>query len=383
MNKSREVSGLPVIDLNEGKSLGRVLGLVVDPVARRVEALEVGERTLLKAKTQLVAFVKIRSIGSDAVTLTNNDAVTDTDEHPELASLMGKKLNGSRAITVDGTAVGTVDDFSFDPATGILADLYLTTDKPRIQLVLPVKFVANFGRDFIIVREDYQAGIHEAAAPHPNHPSGQQFAHSLEVKAIEFAIGREVGQDVTDSQGQAIIRKGETVTTETIDTAREKNRLTQVLIAAGVGDLLDGIDFTREKLDAGSKRLIDTWHSLRGRSHVWLSRKFEDDRPSPTTELRELWYQLQGKLAKGSRELEGQTKESIRSYVIGKSLAHPVYNEQGLLLAGRGDIVTELIRDQAEEAGRLPQLFLSAAASDVQLALDPIKKQIKDILGDE
>jgi uncharacterized protein YrrD len=381
MNKSREVSGLPVIDLSEGKSLGRVHGLVVDPVARRVEALEVGERTLLKAKTQLVPFAKIRSIGSDAVTLTDNDAVTDPDEHPELASLMERKLNGARAITVDGTAVGTVDDFSFDPATGILADLYLTTDKPRTHLVLPVNSVENFGRDFIIVKEGHLAEARETEAP-PASPSGQQFAHSLEVKAIDFAIGREVGQDVTDSQGEAIIRKGETVTTETIDTAREKNRLTQVLIAAGVGELLEGIDFTREKLDAGSKRLIDSWHSLRGRSHVWLSRKLEDDRPTPTTELRELWYQLQGKLAQGSRELEGQTKESIRSYVVGKSLAHPVYNAQGILLAGRGDIVTELIRDQAEEAGRLPQLFLSAAASDVQLALDPIKKQIRDILGE-
>ncbi|MDW7650692.1 MAG: PRC-barrel domain-containing protein [Bacillota bacterium] len=381
MKKSREVMGLPVVDLSEGKSLGRVYNLVVNPAARRVEALEVGERTLLKAKTQLVPFAKLRSIGSDAVTITDNAAIDDADEHPELASFLERKLVGSRIVTVDGTSAGIVSDFSFDPANGILADLFLSTGQGRTQLMLPVSSVENFGRDFIIIKEDYLAEARETDAP-PVPPSGQQIAHSLEVKAIEFAIGREAGQDVLDGKGEPVVRKGQTVTTEIIDLAREKNRLTQVLIAAGVGELLEGIDFTREKLDAGSKRLIDAWHTLRGRSHEWLSRRLDDDRPSPTGELRELWYQLQGKLEQGGRELEEQTMQSMRNYVVGKTLAHPVYSREGTLLAGRGDIVTEMVRDNAEEAGRLQQLFLSAAAADVQMALDPIKKQIKDILGE-
>lgn len=381
MKKSRDVVGLPVIELLEGKSLGRVHSLVINPVTRLVQALEVGERSLLKTKTDLIPFEKLRSIGSDAVTLMDHQAVVDTDENPELADLLEKKLIGSRVVTVDGTLAGTVEDFSFNVADGMLTDLHLAGEKARTHLILPVTMVESFGRDFVIISEHYHQVIREVEQPTPER-SGRQIARTVEVRAIEYALNREAGQDVTDDQGEFIIRKGEKVSSETIDLARQKNRLSQVLIAAGVGELLDGIDFTREKVDAGSKKLIETWHSLHGRSRDWLARKLDDDRPSPTGELRELWFQLQGKMAQGGRELEDQTRAKIQQYVVGKTLAHPVYDKNGRLIAGRGDLVTEVIRDEAEQAERLPQLFLSAAANDVQLALDPIKQQIKDVLGE-
>jgi uncharacterized protein YrrD len=381
MKKSRDVVGLPVIELTEGRSLGRVQSLIVNPGTRRVEAMEVGERSLLKTKTKLIPFGKLRSIGTDAITLQDFDAVQNPEDYPELASLMERNLIGSRVVTEDGTLAGTIEDFSFDPANGVMAKLFLQVEKTRGYLAFSIDVVNNFGRDFIIVREDYLTAAREID-PGQAERSGRQIVHSLEVKAIEFALGREVGQDVLDDNGGYIIHKGDKVTSEAIDLAREKNRLTQLLIAAGVGELLDGVDFTREKLDTGSKRLLEAWHSLRGRSHEWLSKRLEDDRPSPTGELRELWNQLQGKLAQSGRELEDTTKTKIREYVVGKTLAHPVYNKEGILIGGRGDLVTIEMRDSAEAVDRLPQLFLSAAGGDVQTALDPIKQQIKDIIGE-
>ena len=381
MKRSRDVVGLPVIELLEGKSLGRVHSLIVNPVTRRVQALEVGERSLLKTKTELIPFEKLRSIGSDAVTLMDHQATVDSDENPELSALLERALIGSRVVTVDGTLAGTVEDFSFDVTEGALTELHLAGEKARTHFTLPVSLVESFGRDFVIINESYHHEVREVEPPTPER-SGRQITRTVEVKAIEYALGREAGQDVTDDQGEPIIRKGEKVSNETIDLARQKNRLTQVLIAAGVGEILDGVDFTREKLDVGSKKLIEAWHTLHGRSRDWLARRLDDDRPSPTGELRELWFQLQGKMSQGGRELEDQTRAKIHQYVVGKTLAHPVYDKDGRLIAGRGDLVTEAIRDEAEQAERLPQLFLSAAANDVQMALDPIKKQIKDVLGE-
>jgi uncharacterized protein YrrD len=382
MKKSRDVVGLPVIELAEGKALGRVHSLVVNPVTRRVEAMEVGERSLLKTKTDLISFDKLRSIGSDAITLQNHEAVKNPEEQPEIASLLERKLIGTRVVTADGALAGMVEDFSFDPANGVLHELFLSAEKTRAYTALPVDVVENFGRDFVIVREDYLTHARELEENITTERSSRPVVRSLEVKAIEYALGREAGQDVLDEHGGYIIRRGDKVTNESIDLARSKNRLTQLLIAAGVGELLDGVDFTREKLDAGSKRLLEAWHSLRGRSHEWLARKLEEDRPSPTGELRDLWFQLQGKLIQGSRELEETTRTKIREYVVGKTLVHPVYYKDGSVLGSRGDHVTEEMRDIADQYGRLPQLFLSAAAGDVQLALDPIKQQLKDILGD-
>jgi uncharacterized protein YrrD len=381
MKKSRDIVGLPVIELREGKSLGKVHSLVVNPDSRRVEALEVGERSLLKTKTELVPFSQIRSFGSDAITLQDHEVVQEAEETPELASLLERKLIGSRVVTVDGTLVGVVEYFTFAIENGLLTDLYVAFEKTRGHLLVPISVVASFGRDFIIINENYGAEVKNVDAPTVER-TGRQLVHSLEVRAIEFALSREAGQDVLDDNGEAVIRKGEKLTSDTIDLARQKNRLTQVLLTAGVGELLDGVDFTREKLDSGSRKLLETWNTLRGRSQEWLARKIDEDRPSPTGELRELWFQLQGKLAQGGRELENSTKDKIRDYVQGKTLAHPVYDKDGQLIAGRGEMTTPDMTARAEQSGRLPQLFLSTAASDVQLALDPIKQQIKDVLGD-
>lgn len=380
MKKSRDVVGLPVLELTEGKSLGRVHSLVVNPVTRRVEALEIGERTLLKTRTEFATYAKLRSIGSDAVTLSNHEAVQDADENPELARLLERKIIGSRVVTVDGTLAGTVEDFSFQTEDGALVELYLYADRTRGHLAIPVAAVETFGLDFIIVSEQYREMARETDTPKAEW-TGRQITRTLESRAIEFAVGRDAGHDVADEKGNIIVRKGEEVTPAVIEQARAANRLTQVLVAAGVGDLLEGLDYTREKLDTGSKKLLDTWQALRDRSHDWLARKLDEERPSPTRELRELWFKLQGRLMQGGRELEEGTRAKIRGYVLGKTLAHPVYFRDGAVLGARGDLVTEEMRDLAEQAGRLPQLFLSAASGDVQLALDPIKKQMEDLLG--
>ncbi|MBT9172040.1 MAG: hypothetical protein DDT21_00416 [Syntrophomonadaceae bacterium] len=308
MKRSREVIGLPVIELREGKSLGRVHGLLVNPAGRRVAALEVGERTLLKTKCELVTFDLIRSIGTDAVTLHSFTAGEEPCETtPE--GFSDKKLSGSRVVTADGTLVGVVEDFTFVEASGAIAELAVTVEKAKYNLLLPVDAVENFGKDFIIVREDFRSSSKEVL---PGERPAKQLVQSLEQKIIELALDREAGQDVLNEQGEVLIRKGEKVTPEVIDRAREANRLAHVLIAAGLGEVLEGLDFTREKLDAGSKKLLETLQHLR-ESPLWpLSRRTGEDRQGPTGELRDLWHELQGKVTRGGKELEEKIKHKIK-----------------------------------------------------------------------
>ena len=154
MKKRREVINLPVIDLNQGKMLGRVVELAVNTENRKIEALEIGERALLKTKTVLLPFNLIHSIGSDAVTVSlNND--TAADSQAESKPETGRRLTDMKVITVDGTLLGSVADYSFSLNDASLADLYIYMDKPRNQLVIPVETVENFGQDFIIVRGKY------------------------------------------------------------------------------------------------------------------------------------------------------------------------------------------------------------------------------------
>jgi uncharacterized protein YrrD len=378
LKRSREVMGLPVIELREGKSLGRVHGLLVNPAGRCVAALEVGERSLLKTKCELVTYDLIRSIGTDAVTLHGFTAGTAPCE-PTPDTLTEKKLTGSRVVTADGTLVGTVEDFTFVEASGAIAELAVTVEKAKHNLLLPVETVENFGKDFIIVREDFRTAAKEVS---PGERPAKQLVQSLEHKIIDLALDREAGQDVLDEQGGAVIRKGEKVTPEVIERARETNRLAHVLIAAGLGEVLEGLDFTREKLDAGSKKLLETLQHLR-ESPLWpLSRRTGEDRQGPTGELRDLWHELQGKISRGGRELEDTTRDKIRQYVRGKPPAYSVYDDQGAILAGKGEQITAETAARAEEAGRLTHLFLAATAGEVEQSLAPVKQKIRDILRD-
>lgn len=378
MKKSREIVGLPVIELQEGYSLGRVVSLLVNRIHRHVEALEVGERTLLKTKTEVIPFTKLHRIGDDAITVNTADAKQKSKTDSE-TTIFSENLLNTQAITADGKFLGNIEEFSFNPEDGALSEIFIVTEKTHTHLALPVATIKTFGRDFIIINEDYQTHAQEVdlAAFHTT------FVKTLENKAVDFALERAVKQDVVDEGGDIIIQKGEKVTTETITLARQKGRLPQLLFAAGVGELLDGIDFTREKLDAGSKKLMEAWHRLRGRSQDWLNRKLDDDMTGTTAELRDLWQQVQSKLIQGSREIEEVTRARIHTFVLDKKLSNPVYDQDGALLAGRNDVVTAEIIAKAEEAGRLPQLFLSASANEVQGALDPVVKQIRHILGEK
>jgi uncharacterized protein YrrD len=155
MKNARDVVGLPVIESRQGSSLGRVQSLVFNPATRRVDALDVGERSRLKSRLQQVSFSAVRSFGSDTVTLHGFDAAPEDTQAQDATETQGKNLPGSRLVTVDGTFAGTVDDFSFSTENGELIDLYITLEKTGGHFNLPVTSVENFGRDCIVISGDY------------------------------------------------------------------------------------------------------------------------------------------------------------------------------------------------------------------------------------
>ena len=155
MKKSRDIIGLPVVDVCAGISLGRAASLIINPQQRRVEALEVEERTLLKANSQLIPFNQIRSIGSDAITVLNREVSQLRDETAAHNNLRQSKLPGTKVITADGNLVGTVEDFSFYPTDGALTEFFIMQEKQRSLLVCPVTVIETIGSDFIVVSENY------------------------------------------------------------------------------------------------------------------------------------------------------------------------------------------------------------------------------------
>jgi uncharacterized protein YrrD len=281
--ESKLIRGLPVIALNSGKFLGKVQELAVDAEQKKVMALIIGEKIFLRTRSQVIPYGRVHSFGSDAVTVANAEEVQDLPSRPDIEKMLEYRLINRDLISEEGNRVGVIADFTFDPTSGLIHGLVLkgglAEQTGRELAYIPVETVLHFGKDFIISRRDAAARLEAYAGTSKNNmpledgPAKKQveeiagmargLTRSLEVKAIDFALGREAGHPVADANGKIIIKKGEKVTPEIIDSARQKNLLYQVLFAAGVGELLEGIDITLEKVDAGSKRLMEAWRMFR------------------------------------------------------------------------------------------------------------------------
>ncbi|MEZ4515418.1 MAG: PRC-barrel domain-containing protein [Chloroflexota bacterium] len=100
-----------VVSLDEGRVLGRVQDVFLDPKLESLTGLVMGSQGLLKRKVLLIPRDAIAVLGVDAILVKNGDAVTDDQALPEAKSwLRREKLSGREVDTPGGTKLGTVGD---------------------------------------------------------------------------------------------------------------------------------------------------------------------------------------------------------------------------------------------------------------------------------
>jgi sporulation protein YlmC with PRC-barrel domain len=114
------IKGLAVVSISTGARLGRVEDVVFDPQALRVAALRVSAA----GQQALIPFDKVRALGSDAVTVPNDDVTQwDKPEGP-LATMMGlDDLAKCKVVDEAGTLVGTIGAVEIDPQDGRITQL--------------------------------------------------------------------------------------------------------------------------------------------------------------------------------------------------------------------------------------------------------------------
>ncbi|MGI9004302.1 MAG: PRC-barrel domain-containing protein [Pseudonocardia sp.] len=116
-----EAKGRKVVSTSTADAVGKVDEFVVDPKAQAVLAL-------VLAKTDsghTLRWVDIAAFGTDAVTVTGADKITEADE--DVAALTGKdhRLLGKRVLSTAGDELGKVSDVEFDGESGAVTSLVL------------------------------------------------------------------------------------------------------------------------------------------------------------------------------------------------------------------------------------------------------------------
>lgn len=116
-----DATGRKVVSTAAAKTVRKIDDFVVDPATGTVLAL-----VLKKTDDgEILRWSAITAFGTDAVTVTGADTITESDD--KIAALSGKdhRLLGKRILTARGDEIGSVDDVEFDADTGDVTGLHL------------------------------------------------------------------------------------------------------------------------------------------------------------------------------------------------------------------------------------------------------------------
>ncbi len=400
MRKSKELLGLPVLDLQAGKVLGKLRGFLIDPTKKAVVAYTVSESRWAR-DDRVIAINDVYSVGKDAVTVREARKLVKALQTFEFRRLAENRveLYNTRVLTESGQYLGAVDEFTFDPSDGQILGYYVTSGRIKDAFhgrpIVSANEVLTIGKDAIIVREQVSTQI-------PILPSSRRGASTgaggmegqgdEEAEASEPPGNPDAPEDMeTDEPSPPTSAAGPApghglATTATTATAFSLPRNSPPADEAPANS--DGVPFFGavryepgvitirgpvpperfaqpfiQKIDVVSLHQIDTQDGARRlRWNQTVDRARE-----PAGELDRGLHQGRNhsnwqRVLQGERSVLGSRD---RLALLGKKVGVDVLTAGGESLLNAGETISETVVQRAEETGSLYQLMLGAALFDL------------------
>ncbi|MDP9474041.1 MAG: PRC-barrel domain-containing protein [Chloroflexota bacterium] len=182
---SKHVKGLSVISIADGRRLGSVNHIFVDPVQKQVVGFSVsaGHGLLSSDPDQgLVVDAKdVHSLGPDALTLTDTSAARGDATNTTYGGLLdAEQLTKRKVLTEGGTMVGQIASLEFDPVTYRITGIEASPGFFKSNRMIPVEQVTNIGEELVVVSDAVCAGD-------PNDAAGSSTVTSS--SASRFVVG--------------------------------------------------------------------------------------------------------------------------------------------------------------------------------------------------
>jgi uncharacterized protein YrrD len=150
---SKKLIGMPVVSLADGHQLGRIKRLLIDQQKMAIAAFTIDRKGWFKEQP-VIPYNHVKSVGNHAVTVDQAGAVVKLSSQPELETLAKHPLPllGTRVITEEGSVLGSVDDFRFDPQDGKIYYLDVKSGLLHGSRSLDAAQIITCGRDALIAR---------------------------------------------------------------------------------------------------------------------------------------------------------------------------------------------------------------------------------------
>ncbi len=235
MKKSQEIIGLPVFSIVDGKKIGQVKDLVINPEEGKIDFILVSNGSWYVG-ARVLPYKAVMGIGEHAVTTESQNQLSNIGDNSSASTLLQRniEIKGNRVLTNKGNLIGVISEYEVDENTGKIVRLeYKTAQDETKTDVIEATDVLTYGADVIVVREN-QTSTDPGGIPQPENitppVSGGETdgAAFFKARQKQFLLGKKLIQDVKDVSGNILIAEGTLVTEEIINLAEQHNRFTEL-----------------------------------------------------------------------------------------------------------------------------------------------------------
>ncbi len=154
----KHTKGLPVVTLAEGKKVGSVDELFIEPDRKYLEWLKLDTGSLF-GEWGWISTNAIHDIGEHAVTINGEGDIRKAAQARAAQQLeeAGRSIIGKTVVTETGNKLGTVTDYVFGPTDCRLLSLIVPSKEPTLfggasELnAMSTENVLTIGKDLIVV----------------------------------------------------------------------------------------------------------------------------------------------------------------------------------------------------------------------------------------
>lgn len=237
MKKSQEIIGLPVFSILDGRKIGQVKDLVLNPEEGKLDFILVSNGSWYVG-ARVLPYRSISGIGEHAVTTESEGMLSNINETLDASNLLERniEIKGNRVLTNRGNLIGVISEYEIDENTGRITRIEYKTaqDESKIESITADR-ILTYGADVVVVREGQDnpsPGPAPAVPASPPAPAGQpvesEGAALFKQRQRQFMLGKTVVQDIRNGGDNPIIPQGTIVTEETIELAEQHNKFVEL-----------------------------------------------------------------------------------------------------------------------------------------------------------
>lgn len=274
VKSSQEILGLPILSIEEGKQIGSVRYLVLNPQWGNVEFLLVeDEKWYLGPK--IMRFEAVQGIGETALTILNQSSLSTVAECAGAMDTLEKNLclPGTKVLSNKGRFIGSVSEYYVNEQNGEITGCELIPvggEKPAG--IIPRNLILTYGSEFLVVEDgagdkvvmelpeekEAKTAAQEdktssnsarqtpketkTAAPDNKPATGaagqspktnEQPVEALkhfEEQQKQYILGKKVTMRIVGDNGEVVAEEGEAVTEEIIKRARATGKYIQLTL---------------------------------------------------------------------------------------------------------------------------------------------------------